>query len=142
MEQSNFVHLHVHTEYSLLDGASRINKLLDRAVEYGMPAIATTDHGNMFGVIDFCNAARKRGIKPIVGSEMYVAKGKRSDRKSTEKSRDYHHLTLLVENEQGYMNLMYLSSVSYREGFYYKPRVDKEILRERSGGLIALSGCL
>lgn len=142
MEQSNFVHLHVHTEYSLLDGASRINKLLDRAVEYGMPAIATTDHGNMFGVIDFCNAARKRGIKPIVGSEMYVAKGKRSDRKSTEKSRDYHHLTLLVENEQGYKNLMYLSSVSYREGFYYKPRVDKEILRERSGGLIALSGCL
>jgi DNA polymerase-3 subunit alpha len=137
-----FVHLHVHTEFSLLDGAARLGKLLDRAVEYGMPAIAATDHGNMFGVIEFCKAARKRGIKPIVGSEMYVAKGSRHDRKSTSKTRDYHHLTLLVETEQGYKNLMYLSTASYREGFYYKPRVDKEILREYSGGLIALSGCL
>jgi len=142
LKQNSFVHLHVHTAYSLLDGASKIGKLLDRAVEYGMPAIAMTDHGNMFGAIDFCKAAKKRGIKPIVGSEMYVAKGSRHDRKSSQKSRDYHHLTLLVESEQGYKNLMYLSTVSYREGFYYKPRIDKEILREYSGGLIALSGCL
>ncbi len=142
MQHSEFVHLHVHTEYSLLDGACKIHKLLDRAAEYKMPAVAITDHGNMFGVIDFCNAARKRSIKPIVGSEMYVAKGKRSDRKSTNKSRDYHHLTLLVKDEQGYKNLMYLSTLSYLEGFYYKPRIDKEILGEYSSGLTALSGCL
>jgi DNA polymerase-3 subunit alpha len=142
MSDSGFVHLHVHTEFSLLDGAAKVNRLLDRAVEYAMPAIAITDHGSMFGVIEFCKAARRRGIKPIVGSEMYVAKGSRHDRKSAEKTRDYHHLTLLVETEQGYRNLMYLSTISYREGFYYKPRIDKEILRERCGGLIALSGCL
>jgi len=142
MRSADFVHLHVHTEYSLLDGASQIKKLLDRASQYKMPAIAITDHGNMFGVIDFCNAARKRDIKPIVGSEMYVAKKSRFDRKSSEKSRDYHHLTLLVKDRRGYENLMYLSTISYREGFYYKPRIDKEILREHSEGLIALSGCL
>jgi len=139
---TDFVHLHVHTEFSLLDGACKVSKLLDRAVEYNMPAIAITDHGNMFGIIDFCNAAKKRNIKPIVGSEMYVAKGSRFDRKSVERTRDYHHLTLLVKDEQGYRNLMYLSSISYREGFYYKPRIDKEILRAYSEGLIALSGCL
>ena len=142
MSASGFVHLHVHTEFSLLDGAAKVDKLIERAVEYAMPALAITDHGCMFGVIEFCKAARKRGIKPIVGSEMYVAKGSRHDRKSVDKTRDYHHLTLLVENEQGYKNLMYLSTVSYREGFYYKPRIDKEILREHSDGLIALSGCL
>ncbi len=142
MEQKRFAHLHVHTEYSLLDGACIIEKLLDRAAEYGMPAIAITDHGNMFGVIDFCKAAKKRGIKPIVGSEMYVAKRSRHDRKTTDKTRDYHHLTLLVKTEQGYRNLMYLSSASYREGFYYKPRVDKDLLKKHSEGLIALSGCL
>jgi len=142
LKQNSFVHLHVHTEYSLLDGAAKIGKLLDRAVEHAMPAIAITDHGNMFGAIDFCKAARKRGIKPIVGSEMYVAKESRHNRKSTGKSRDYHHLTLLVQSEQGYRNLMYLSTISYREGFYYRPRIDKEILREYSDGLIALSGCL
>ncbi len=139
---ADFVHLHVHTEFSLLDGACKINKLLDRASEYNMPAIAITDHGNMFGIIDFCNAAKKRNIKPIVGSEMYVAKGSRFDRKTTERTRDYHHLTLLVKDEQGYRNLMYLSSISYREGFYYKPRIDKEILSAYSEGLMALSGCL
>ncbi|MBI5115563.1 DNA polymerase III subunit alpha [Candidatus Poribacteria bacterium] len=142
MKHSNFVHLHVHTEYSLLDGACKIDNLLDRASEYNMPALAITDHGNMFGVIDFCNAAKKRNIKPIVGSEMYVAKGKRSDRKSTEKTRDYHHLTLLVMDEEGYKNLMFLSAASFREGFYYKPRIDKEILKGHARGLLALSGCL
>jgi len=142
MPDPGFVHLHVHTEYSLLDGAAKIDKLLDRALEYRMPAIATTDHGNMFGAIEFCNAARKRGIKPIVGSEMYVAKGSRHDRKTVDRTRDYHHLTLLVETERGYQNLMYLSSLSYREGFYYRPRIDKKILRGYSEGLIALSGCL
>ncbi len=142
MKHADFVHLHVHTEYSLLDGACMIGRLLDRASEYKMPAIAITDHGNMFGVIDFCNAARKRGVKPIVGSEMYVAKGSRFDRKSSEKTRDYHHLTLLVKDETGYKNLMYLSSVSYREGLYYKPRIDKKILRDHCEGLVALSGCL
>ncbi|UCD56926.1 MAG: DNA polymerase III subunit alpha [Candidatus Hydrogenedentota bacterium] len=142
MRHSDFVHLHVHTEYSLLDGACRITKLLDRASEYKMPAIAITDHGNMFGVIDFCSAAREHSIKPIVGSEMYVAKGSRFDRQSSERTRDYHHLTLLVKDEQGYRNLMYLSTIGYTEGFYYRPRIDKEILRRHSEGLIALSGCL
>ena len=142
MRHSEFVHLHVHTEYSLLDGACKLNKLLGRAAEYRMPAIAITDHGNMFGVIEFCKIAKKLGIKPIVGSEMYVAKGSRFDRRSSEKTRDYHHLTLLVKDEKGYRNLMYLSTVSHTEGFYYRPRVDKELLRRRSEGLIALSGCL
>ena len=142
VRHSDFVHLHVHTEYSLLDGACKINKLLGRASEYRMPALAITDHGNMFGVVEFCKAARKFGIKPIVGSEMYVAKGTRFDRKSSTRSRDYHHLTLLVKDQQGYKNLMYLSTISYTEGFYYRPRIDKDILQEHSEGLIALSGCL
>ncbi|RJP17882.1 MAG: DNA polymerase III subunit alpha [Candidatus Abyssobacteria bacterium SURF_5] len=142
MKHADFVHLHVHTEYSLLDGACRIDKLLKKAVEFKMPAIAITDHGNMFGVIDFCKSARKLSIRAIVGSEMYVARRSRFDRKSTGKTRDYHHLTLLVTDEEGYRNLLYLSTASYREGFYYKPRIDKEILRKHSGGFIALSGCL
>lgn len=142
MKHSDFVHLHVHTEYSLLDGACRVDSLVKKAAEYGMPALAITDHGNMFGVIDFCKSAKKHSVKPVVGSEMYVAKRSRFDRKSTGKTRDYHHLTLLVMNEEGYRNLMYLSTASYREGFYYKARVDKELLRKYSGGLIALSGCL
>ncbi|RJP71973.1 MAG: DNA polymerase III subunit alpha [Candidatus Abyssobacteria bacterium SURF_17] len=142
MRHSEFVHLHVHTEYSLLDGACKVDKLMERLAEYKMPAAAITDHGNMFGVIDFCKSAQKRGIKPIVGSELYVAKGSRFDRKSSEKTRDYHHLTVLVKDERGYKNLMYLSTVSYREGFYYKPRVDKQILAAHSEGLMALSGCL
>jgi DNA polymerase-3 subunit alpha len=142
VQHSDFVHLHVHTEYSLLDGACRVERLVKKAVEYKMPALAITDHGNMFGVIDFCNIAKKNSLKPIVGSEMYVAKGSRFDRKTTGKTRDYHHLTLLVAEEQGYKNLLYLSSASYREGFYYKPRIDKGLLRKYSGGFIALSGCL
>lgn len=142
MQHSDFVHLHVHTEYSLLDGACGIDRLLKKAADCKMPALAITDHGNMFGTIDFCKAARKQSVKPIVGSELYVAKRSHFDRKSSGKTRDYHHLTLLVADEQAYKNLMYLSTASYREGFYYKPRIDKELLRQYSKGFIALSGCL
>jgi DNA polymerase-3 subunit alpha len=136
-----FVHLHVHTEYSLLDGAARIEKVVKKAQELGMPALAITDHGVMYGVVDFYKACQKAGIKPIIGCEVYVAPFKRSDRTS---GRDdfNRHLVLLARNEEGYRNLVRLVSLAYTEGFYYKPRVDKEILRCYSKGLIALSGCL
>jgi DNA polymerase III catalytic subunit, DnaE type len=136
-----FVHLHVHTEYSLLDGAARIEKVVQKAQELGMPALAITDHGVMYGVVDFYKACQKAGIKPIIGCEVYVAPFKRSDRTS---GRDdfNRHLVLLARNEEGYRNLVRLVSLAFTEGFYYKPRVDKEILRCYSKGLIALSACL
>lgn len=137
----NFVHLHTHTEYSLLDGAARIEKVVKRAVELGMPALAITDHGVMYGVIDFYKACKKAGIKPIIGCEVYVAPFKRTD-KNPGKDDAHHHLVLLAENQQGYQNLIKLVSLAYVEGFYYKPRVDKELLRAHSTGLIALSACL
>jgi DNA polymerase-3 subunit alpha len=138
-----FVHLHNHTEYSLLDGAMKIDRLTERAAKYEMPALAITDHGNMFGAIEFYISARKLGIKPIIGIETYIAPRSRLDQ-----SRDMRipessfHLTLLCENEAGYKNLIKLSSSAYLEGFYYKPRIDKELLAEYSKGLIGLSGCL
>ena len=138
---SDFVHLHVHTEWSLLDGAARINDLLDAAKNFGMKSLAITDHGTMYGVIDFYKAAKKRGIKPIIGCEVYVAPGSRFDREEIDGVK-YFHLILLAENNEGYKNLVKLASRAGVEGFYYRPRVDKEILREFSGGLIALSACV
>ncbi len=136
-----FVHLHVHTEYSLLDGACRIEKMLDRAKELGQTAVAITDHGSMYGVIDFYKAAKKRGIKPIIGCEVYVAKRTRFD-KVQQFDRQSRHLVLLCKNETGYKNLIAMVSKAYTEGFYNNPRVDFELLEKHSEGLIALSACL
>jgi len=142
MEHSDFVHLHVHTGYSLLDGMCRIPDLVKKAKEYRMPALAITDHGNMFGAIEFYTEAMSEGIKPIIGSEMYLAPKNRKEKHIERGEVSYYHLTLLCKNERGYKNLMELNSIGYLEGFYYRPRIDKEILREYSEGLIALSGCL
>lgn len=136
-----FTHLHVHTEYSLLDGASRIRDLVSRAVELGMDSVAITDHGVMFGVIDFYKECKKQGIKPIIGCEVYTAARTRFD-KDSEKDKFMGHLILLAENDRGYRNLMKIVSEGYRHGFYYKPRIDKEVLSRYSEGIIALSGCL
>lgn len=136
-----FTHLHLHTEYSLLDGACRIERLMDRAVEQGFDSVAITDHGCMYGVIDFYKAAKKRGIKPIIGCEVYVAKRTRFDRVH-EMDYENRHLILLCENQTGYQNLIKLVSMSWTEGFYNKPRVDFELLEKYSEGLIALSACL
>ena len=141
MSNQQFVHLHCHTEYSLLDGAARIKELVRRAAELNMPAVAITDHGAMFGVIDFYREALKAGVKPVIGCEVYVAP--RSRYQKEPKLDDYqYHLVLLAENEAGYRNLMRIVSDGYLEGFYYKPRVDHELLAEHASGLIALSGCL
>ena len=139
--KGKFVHLHNHTEYSLLDGASRISSLVQRAKELGMPAIAITDHGNMYGVIDFYKQAKKQGIKPIIGCEVYVAPRSRRER-CTVDGENYYHLILLAETDEGYHNLMELVSRGHTEGFYYKPRVDTEILKQFSKGLICLSACI
>lgn len=137
----NFVHLHVHTEYSLLDGSARISDLLDRCKELGMPGIAITDHGAMYGVVDFYKEAKKRGLKPVIGCEMYVAPRGMRDKESRSDG-NYTHLVLLAKNQKGYKNLMRLSSLGFTEGFYYKPRIDYETLAEHSEGLICLSACL
>jgi DNA polymerase-3 subunit alpha len=137
----NFVHLHCHTEYSLLDGASRVEALVKRARELGMPAIAITDHGSMYGTIDFYKQAIKHGIKPIVGCEVYVAPRSRSEKTMVE-GEAYYHLVLLAETDTGYKNLIELVSRAYTEGFYYKPRIDKELLREYHEGIICLSACI
>jgi len=137
---ASFVHLHLHSQYSLLDGANRLDDLVQAAVETEMPAVALTDHGNMFGAIDFYEKAKSAGVKPILGMEAYVAQGDRADRQPS-RSRS-NHLVLLARNEQGYRNLIKLTSRSYLEGFYYKPRVDKALLAELSDGLICLSACL
>ena len=136
-----FVHLHVHTEYSLLDGAGRVGDLLDRAKELGMKALAITDHGCMFGVVNFYKEAIKRDIKPIIGCEVYVAKRTMADRDPRLDS-DQYHLVLLAKNNTGYKNLMKIVSTGYLEGFYYKPRVDLNVLKEYSEGIICLSGCI
>jgi DNA polymerase-3 subunit alpha len=141
MSHADFVHLHLHTEYSLLDGACRLDKLMDRAHELKFPALAITDHGAMHGVIEFYQAARAKGIKPIIGCEVYVAPGSRLERKKVEGDK-YHHLGLLAKDEKGYKNLIKLTTAAHLEGYYYKPRIDKEILAAHSEGLIALSGCL
>ncbi|MBY0518642.1 MAG: PHP domain-containing protein, partial [Bacteriovoracaceae bacterium] len=150
----SFVHLHLHTQYSLLDGAIRLDDLFKKAKEIGLPAIASTDHGNMFGAIDFYTRAIQSGIKPILGSEIYFTPGSRFDRRppknaktldsqdETEGKHQIHHLILLCKNLTGYQNLCKLLTKAYQEGFYYKPRADVELLREYSEGLIATSACL
>ena len=136
-----FTHLHVHTEYSLLDGAARIKDVVARAKELGMTSLAITDHGVMFGVIDFYRECNKQGIKPVIGCEVYTAARTLFD-KDSEKDKHMGHLVLLAKDNQGYKNLMKIVSEGYRHGFYYKPRIDKNVLRKYSGGLIALSACL
>ncbi len=138
--EKKFTHLHLHTEYSLLDGYSRIDRLLDYAVEQGMDSIAITDHGSMFGVIEFYKEAKKRKLKPIIGCEVYVTPGDHLSKTVEDKTR--HHLVLLAENQTGYENLIKIVSEGYVNGFYYKPRVDKDVLRAHSQGIIALSACL
>ncbi len=137
----NFVHLHIHSEFSLLDGANRIKDLPVRAKELGMEAIALTDHGVMFGVVDFYKACKKEGIKPIIGCEVYVAPRSRFD-KEANIDNHYYHLILLAKNQIGYKNLCNLVSIGFTEGFYYKPRIDYEILEKYHEGLICLSACL
>ena len=136
-----FAHLHVHTEFSLLDGASRIPDLIAAAKAEGMEAIAITDHGAMYGVIDFYKEAKKQGIKPIIGCEVYVAPGDRHERAEVNGVK-YYHLILLAENQTGYRNLVKLVSYANIEGFYYKPRVDHELLRKYHEGIICLSACV
>ena len=137
----SFVHLHVHTEYSLLDGACRIPKLIERVKALGQNAVAITDHGVMYGVIDFYRAAKAAGIKPIIGCEVYVAPRTMADR-THGIDNEAQHLVLLCENETGYRNLSYLVSRAFLDGFYVKPRIDLDLLRRHSEGLIALSACL
>ena len=138
---ADFVHLHVHTEYSLLDGACRIRQLVARAKELGQPAVAITDHGAMYGVIDFYKEAKKQGIKPVIGCEVYVSQRSRFD-KTYGVDNTYYHLVLLCKNNIGYQNLTWLVSKAYTEGFYFKPRIDHELLEGHTEGLICLSACL
>jgi DNA polymerase III subunit alpha len=138
-----FVHLHNHSDYSLLDGACRLDRLVERALGFGMPALALTDHGNLFGAVEFYETARAAGLKPIIGCEIYVAHGSRLDRARTVDGKGaYDHLVLLARDQEGYRNLAKLSSVGYLEGFHYKPRIDKELLSRHAGGLLCLSACL
>src|SRR6266404_1958644 len=143
MSHADFVHLHLHTEYSLLDGACRLDRLMDKAHELKFPSLALTDHGVLYGAIDFYQAAQEKGIKPIIGCEVYVAPGSRLDKKTSSGGRDvYNHLVLLAKDETGYKNLVQLATAAHLEGYYYKPRIDKELLAAHKDGLIALSGCL
>ncbi len=141
-----FVHLHLHSQYSLLDGAIKIDPLFQRAKALGMPAVGLTDHGNLFGAVEFYEAAHRHGIKPIIGCETYIASSSRFDKEKRERDESgfdaINHLLLLASNETGYRNLVYLVSKGYLEGFYYKPRIDLDLLRQHSEGLIATSGCL
>src|SRR3984893_8205827 len=134
-----FVHLHCHTDYSLLDGACEITQLMDLVVEQKMPAVAMTDHGNLFGAVEFYNSAKAKGVHPVIGCEVYVSQQGLASRSDTDR---YNHLILLAQNLEGYRNLTRLTSKAYTEGFYYKPRIDKELLARHSKGLIALSACL
>ena len=140
---AEFVHLHLHSDYSLLDGACDVEKLVERVKRLGMPAVAMTDHGNIFGAVHFVNAAHKAGVKPIVGCELYICKKDDHDIERTPPEGDtYNHLLVLAENEEGYRNLVKITSEASLHGFYYKPRVSKKFLAEHSRGLIGLSGCL
>ncbi|HEY7466237.1 MAG TPA: PHP domain-containing protein, partial [Dehalococcoidia bacterium] len=134
-----FTHLHLHTEYSLLDGLTRIPQLMDRIQAMGQPAVAMTDHGNLFGAIDFYREARSRGIKPILGVEAYVAPGSRHSREAGDNQP--YHLTMLARNKTGYRNLLKLVTASHLEGYYYRPRMDRELLEQHGEGIIVLSGC-
>jgi DNA polymerase-3 subunit alpha len=141
MPRDSFVHLHLHTEYSLLDGAIRMKELMKKAIEFKMPAVAITDHGNLFGAIEFYQEARRAGVKPIIGCEAYIAPGSHKDRPGSRREAAYH-FTLLAQNETGYRNLVKLVTTAHLDGFHYAPRIDKELLAARSEGLIGLSGCL
>ena len=141
MPRDSFVHLHLHTEYSLLDGSIRMKELMKKAAEFEMPAVAITDHGNLFGAIEFYQEAQRAGVKPIIGCEVYVAPGSHKDRPPSRRESAYH-FTLLAENEIGYRNLVKLVTTAHLDGFHYAPRIDKALLAERSAGLIGLSGCL
>ena len=138
----SFAHLHVHTEFSLLDGSNKIKEYVSRVKELGMNSAAITDHGVMYGVIDFYKEAQKQGIHPVIGCEVYVAPGSRFDRVVGSGDDRYYHLVLLAENNQGYSNLMKIVSAGFVEGYYYKPRVDLEVLEKYHEGIIALSACL
>ena len=143
---SDFVHLHNHTDYSLLDAAQTVEQMCNRVDDLGMDSIAVTDHGNLFAMIPFYKQAQAKGIKPIIGCEIYVAVNSHLDRKHivtpTSNKRNYHHLVLLAQNVDGYKNLMKLCSIAYLDGFYYRPRVDKKLLKKYNSGLIATSACL
>src|ERR1035437_2297489 len=137
--ETPFVHLHNHTDYSLLDGACEIDQLMKVVAEQNMPAVGMTDHGNLFGAVKFYNAAKANGIHPVLGCEVYVSRDGMKLRNDTDR---YHHLVLLCENQEGYRNLINLVSTAYLEGFYYKPRIDKDLLSRHSKGLIGMSACL
>jgi DNA polymerase III subunit alpha len=141
MPRDSFVHLHLHTEYSLLDGSIRMKELMKKAAEFKMPAVAITDHGNLFGAIEFYQEAQRAGVKPIIGCEAYIAPGSHKDRPASRRDAAYH-ITLLAENDTGYRNLVKLVTAGHLDGFHYAPRIDKELLAARSSGLIGLSGCL
>jgi DNA polymerase III subunit alpha len=141
MPRDSFVHLHLHTEYSLLDGSIRMKELMKKAAEFEMPAVAMTDHGNLYGAIEFYQEALRAGVKPIIGCEAYIAPGSHKDRPASRRDAAYH-ITLLTENETGYRNLVKLITTAHLDGFHYAPRIDKELLAARSAGLIGLSGCL
>ena len=142
-QHSDYVPLHLHSEYSLLDGAIRINELVEQASAYKMPAVALTDHGNLFGAIEFYRKTTKAGIKPIIGCEVYVAPRNRFEKRpATETGETTYHLILLAKDNVGYRNLVSLVTKAYTEGFYYKPRIDKDLLGEYGKGLIGLTSCL
>src|SRR3974377_841924 len=139
MPDKPFVHLHCHTDYSLLDGACEIAQLMDLVVEQKMPAIAMTDHGNLFGAVEFYNKAKEKNVHPVIGCEVYVSQQGHTVKYDHNR---YNHLLLLCENQDGYRNLIKLVSTAFLDGFYYKPRIDKDLLAQHSKGLIALSACL
>src|SRR5947209_7073086 len=141
MPEQSFVHLHCHTHYSLLDGASRVPELVALTKALGMNAIAVTDHGNLFGAIEFYTECKAAGINPIIGYEAYVAPGKRMEREAKRRGEAGFHLTLLAQNRTGFRNLVKLASTAFLEGYYYVPRIDKDILAEHKDGLVCLSGC-
>src|SRR5450830_1843559 len=139
---AEFVHLHLHTEYSLLDGMCRISEVTRLAKKWGMRSLAITDHGKMFGVIPFYQEDLKNGVKPIIGSEFYLAPGGRSEKRGEKIGDAYSHLTLLAKNDDGYRNLMRLSTLAHTEGFYHRPRIDRELIEKYNQGVVLLSGCL
>ena len=142
MSNRNFVHLHCHTHYSLLDGANRIPELIAQTKKLGMNSIAITDHGNLYGAIEFYNECKSASINPVIGYEAYVAPNSRFEKKAGKQGDAYSHLTLLAKNNTGFKNLIKLASIAFLEGFYYNPRIDWEILEAHKEGLICLSGCL
>src|SRR5262249_32146825 len=137
----SFVHLHCHSHYSLLDGANRIPELVEQTKKLGMNALALTDHGNLYGAIEFYTECRSAGINPVIGYEAYVAPGKRSERDQQGGEEHSYHLTLLAKNRTGFQNLIKMATLAFLEGFYYRPRIDKELLAAHKEGLVCLSGC-